>query len=144
MVDVAPDGAESERLMTRLQPQLVGQIGRFRATLPSKANFLPATRDVRARLTVKGAPTVTGGTPTPFQYTIPVGEYIYPEVTRFGQKPVVPGAGAFRELLFSEERQRAADDAGPQRWPVIGRLLPFPESGHALSQGRADGTRACP
>ena len=44
MVDVAPDGAEGERSMTRLRPQLVGQIGRFRATLPSKADALSAAR----------------------------------------------------------------------------------------------------
>lgn len=144
MVDVAPDGAESERLMTRLQPQLVGQIGRFRATLPSKANFLPATRDVRARLTVKGAPTVTGGTPTPFQYTIPVGEYIYPEVTRFGQKPSFPVPVPFENFCFLKNGSGPLTTLGRTSGPTIGRLSPFPESGHALSQGRADGTRACP
>jgi hypothetical protein len=144
MVDVAPDGTESERLMTRLQPSLVGQIGRFRATLPSKANFLPATRDVRARLTVRGAPTVTGGAPTPFQYTIPVGEYIYPEVTRFGQKPSYPVPVPFENFCFLKNGSGPLTTLGRTSGPMVGRLSPFPESGHTQSQGRADGTRACP
>lgn len=144
MVDVAPDGTESERLMTRLQPQLVGQIGRFRATLPSKANFLPATRDVRARLTSKAASTVTGGAPTPFQYTIPVGEYIYPEVTRFGQKPSYPVPVPFENFCFLKNGSGPLTTLGRTSGPLIKKLDPFPESGHTLSQGRADGTRACP
>jgi hypothetical protein len=144
MVDVAADGTESERLMTRLQPQLVGQIGRFRATLPSKANFLPATRDVRARLTAKAAPTVAGGAPTPFQYTIPVGEYIYPEVIRFGQKPSFPVSVPFENFCFLKNGSGPLTTLGRTAGPTIARLSPFPDSGHALSQGRADGTRACP
>jgi hypothetical protein len=147
MVDVAADGSESERLMTRLQPSLVGQIGRFRATLPSKANFLPATRDVRARLTGIGAPTPIGGAPTPFQYTIPVGEYIYPEVTRFGQKPSFPVPVPFENFCFLKNGSGPLTTLGRKPvpgGPTIGRLSPFPDSGHALSQGRAVGTRACP
>jgi hypothetical protein len=144
MVDVAPDGVESERLMTRLQPSLVGQIGRFRATLPSKANFLPATRDVRARLTAKAAPTVNGGAPTPFQYTIPVGEYIYPENTRFGQKPSFPVPVPFENFCFLKNGGGPLTTLGRSAGPLIKKLDPFPESGHTLSQGRADGTRACP
>ncbi len=144
MVDLAPDGAKSERLMTRLQPQLVGQIGRFRATLPSKANFLPATRDVCARLTVKGAPVVSGDAPTPFQYTNPVGEYLYPEVTRFGQKPSFPVPVPFENFCFLKNGSGPLTTLGLTSGPTVGRLALFPDSGHALSQGRADGTRACP
>ncbi len=149
MVDVDAAGNESERLMTRLQPQLVGQIGRFRATLPSKTNFLPATRDVRARLTVKAAPPPGTG-PMPFQYTIPVGEYIYPENTRFGQRtaatamPVFPVPVPFENFCFLKNGSGPLTTLGLSGGPAIGPLLPFPDSGHVLSQGRADGTRACP
>ncbi len=145
VVDVAPDGTESERLMTRLQPQLAGQIGRFRATLPGKANFLPATRDVRVRLTTEAAPAASSsGVPTAFQYTAPVGEYIYPENTRFGQKPSFPVPVPFENFCFLKNGSGPLTTLGRTNGPMIEPLKPFPDSGHTLSQGRADGTRACP
>ncbi len=153
VVDVDPAGQESERMLSRLQPQLVGQIGRFRITLPNKANFLPVTRDVRVRLSTKPAPVVTDDGPTPFQYTAPVGEYIYPENTRFGQrvlprggtKPAVfPVAVPFENFCFLKNGSGPLTTLGRSGGPLMGPLNPFPKSGHPLSQGRGDGTRACP
>ncbi|MBK8570471.1 MAG: hypothetical protein IPN81_11280 [Nitrosomonadales bacterium] len=51
LLDVKKDvEGVQERLLTTLDPQRVGQIGRVRITLPAKANFLPVTRDVRIRI----------------------------------------------------------------------------------------------
>ena len=139
--------AETERRLTTLTPQAVGQIGRIRITLPAKANFLPITRDVRIRIEGHASVKVAGGLDSG-QYTAPVGEYIYPENTRFG-RPRVPVSVPFENFCFLKNgggllgtlgRDALADAARP----AIGPLVPFPLSGHPNAQRRADNTLACP
>jgi hypothetical protein len=137
----------SERLLVTLLPNTVPPIGRFRITLPSKANFLPVTRDVRVRIKGHTSVPVAGGLDSG-QYTAPVSEYIYPENTLFGA-PTSPVSVPFENFCFLSKgdgllgtlgRDKLAD---AQR-PPIGALAPFPNSGHPLPQARANGAPACP
>ncbi|MFT3805051.1 MAG: hypothetical protein QM766_28000 [Burkholderiaceae bacterium] len=122
LVDVDAAGNATERQLTTLLPQRAGQIGRVRITLPSKSNFLAVTREMRYR--IAGQPRGSG------EYTAPIGEYIYPEATRFGQ-PSAP----FALPVATENFCVLAN--GPKR------LDPFPESGHPVAQPRADGSPTC-
>lgn len=136
----------SERRLVTLPPSRVAQIGRIRITLPAKANFLPVTREVRVR--VSGQPEFTGNGLAQGQFTAPVGEYIYPENTRFG-RPRSPVSVPFENFCFlSKGGERLAtlgrNELQIAQRPVVGRLQPFPESGHPLAQVRADGTPSCP
>ncbi len=149
VMDTVPgDPSELERRLTTLDPQRAGQIGRIRTTLSAKANFLPITRDVRIRIeghtTVKVANGLDSG-----QYTAPVGEYIYPENTRWGV-PAYPISVPFENFCFLRNGGGMLGTLGrdelttphPLR-PNIGALLPFPDSGQG-PQVKADGTPACP
>lgn len=143
------DPAEVERRLTTLDPQRVGQIGRIRVTLPSKANFLPVTRDVRIRIEGHASAKVAGGLDSG-QYTAPVGEYIYPENIRWGT-PKLPVSVPFESFCFLKNGGGTLGTLGrdelatpnPLR-PAIGPLTPFPFSGRNASQARADGTPSCP
>jgi hypothetical protein len=146
LIDV--NGAtETERRLTTLLPQRLGQIGRFRITLPSKANFLPVTRDVRVRIKDHISVKVAGGLDSG-QYTAPVGEYIYPENTLFG-KPLSPVSVPFENFCFLSKGGgllgTLGRDALPEaERPVIKALTLFPDSGHPNPQPRTNGTPACP
>ena len=133
------DNDGSERRLTTLQPQTAGQIGRIRITLPAKANFLPVTRDVRIR--IEGRPAYTGSGLAQSQYTSPVGEYIAPENTRFGQ-PRAPVGAPFENFCFLLKGGEPLSTLG-RNGPAIGPLAPFPKSGHVVAQRRADGTQSC-
>ncbi|MFP8779516.1 hypothetical protein [Hydrogenophaga sp. RWCD_12] len=145
VIDVVGN-TEVERRLTTLTPSPVAQIGRVRVTLPAKANFLPITRDVRYRIEGHSSVKVAGGLDSG-QYTAPVGEYIYPENTRFG-RPRLPVGVPFENFCFLKNgggllgtlgRDGLADAARPP----IGPLTPFPDSGHPASQRRADNSLAC-
>lgn len=138
---------ETERRLTTLTPQTLGQIGRFRITLPSKSNFLPVTRDVRVRMVGHTSVKVAGGLDSG-QYTAPVGEYIYPENTLFG-KPMSPVSVPFENFCFLRNGGGLLGTLGRDTLPdasrpLIGALLPFPNSGHPNPEPRANGTLACP
>ncbi|MGE0275872.1 MAG: hypothetical protein AB7G68_11905 [Nitrospiraceae bacterium] len=145
---VQGDPSEQERRLTTLDPQRVGQIGRIRVTLPAKANFLPITRDVRIRIEGHLSAKVAGGLDSG-QYTAPVGEYIYPENTRWGI-PRFPVSVPFENFCFLRNGGGALGTLGrdelpttdPLR-PAISPLLPFPNSGQG-PQAKADGTWSCP
>lgn len=142
VVDIDAAGNESERLLTRLAPSRAAQIGRIRITLDAKSNFLPVTRDVRIRIDGHTSVKVAGGLDSG-QYTAPVGEYIYPENTRFGT-PRVPVSVPFENFCFLKNGGGQLTTLGRTAGPAIGRLNPFPDSGHPTSMPRADGTPACP
>ncbi len=141
------DPSERERPLTTLDPQRVGQIGRIRVTLPAKANFLPITRDVRIRIEGHTSVKVANGLDSG-QYTAPVGEYIYPENTRWGV-PAYPISVPFESFCFLRNGGGALGTLGrdelatpnPLR-PNIGPLVPFPDSGQG-PQVKADGAPAC-
>ncbi len=133
------DNNGDERLMTTLQPRPVAQIGRIRVTLPAKANFLPVTRDMRLR--IEGAPKFTGNGIARNEYTAPVSEYITPENTRFG-RPRSPVGGQFENFCFLFKGGEPLSTLG-RNGPAIGPLTPFPASGHAGPQRRADGSVSC-
>lgn len=146
VIDVVGAG-EVERRLTTLTPSTVAQIGRVRVTLPAKANFLPITRDVRYRIEGHASTKVAGGLDSG-QYTAPVGEYIYPENTRFG-RPRLPVGVPFENFCFLKSGGGMLTTLGRGTPPdvsaiPVGALLPFPSSGHQNSQARADGTLACP
>jgi hypothetical protein len=146
VLDVA-GSVETERRLTTLQPSAVGQVGRIRITLPAKANFLPITRDVRIRFEGHTAVKVAGGLDSG-QYSAPVSEYIYPENTRFG-RPRLPVSVPFENFCFLKNGGGLLGTLGRDTLPdasrlPIGPLAPFPSSGRAISQARADGTFACP
>lgn len=146
LIDV--NGAiETERRLTTLDPQRAGQIGRIRITLPAKANFLPVTRDVRIRIEGHNSMKVAGGLDSG-QYTAPVGEYIYPENTLFGQ-PMSPVSVPFENFCFLRNGGGLLGTLGRDALPaasrpLIGRLAPFPDSGHPDPQPRTNGLPACP
>jgi hypothetical protein len=138
---------ETERRLTTLDPQRAGQIGRIRITLPAKANFLPVTRDVRIRIEGHTSVKVAGGLDSG-QYTAPVGEYIYPENTLFGQ-PMSPVSVPFENFCFLRNGGGLLGTLGRDALPaasrpLIDRLAPFPESGHPDPQPRTNGLPACP
>lgn len=143
-VDVfAVDVGDRERLLTVLTPNAVPPLGRLRTTLPAKANFLPVTRDVRIRIRGHASQKVAGGFLDSGQYTAPVSEYIAPENLRWGV-PRFPVAIPFENFCFLDKGDGPLATLGrTASAPVVGRLSPFPESGHALSQPRANGTRSC-
>ena len=145
-MDVA-GALETERRLTTLTPSQVAQLGRVRITLPAKANFLPITRDVRLRIEGHTSVKVAGGLDSG-QYTAPVGEYIYPENTRFG-RPRLPVSVPFENFCFLKNGGGLLGTLGRDALPdaarpAIGPLTPFPRSGHNAAQLRADGTLACP
>ena len=134
---------ENERPLTTLTPSPTAQVGRIRVTLPAKANFLPITREVRIR--IENHDTFKVGRLNSGQYTAPVSEYIYPENTRFGQyKNPVPVPFENFCFLTNDSGPLTTLDRPEKGAPVVGRLNPFPASGHATAQLRADGTPACP
>jgi hypothetical protein len=136
LMDVAPDGSVTERLLTVLTPQRAGQIGRIRVTLPSKSNFLAVTREVRMR--IAGPPGDPLGS-----YTAPIAEYIYPENTRFGQRPAYPVPVPFENFCELLRGGGTLTTLGRTSGPALGSLTPFPESGHPTPQPRADGSATC-
>lgn len=147
MDTVQGDPSEQERRLTTLDPQRAGQIGRIRVTLPAKANFLPITRDVRIRIEGHTSVKVANGLDSG-QYTAPVGEYIYPENTRWGI-PAYPISVPFENFCFLRNGGGALGTLGRDELPTpnplrpnIGPLVPFPDSGQG-PQVKADGTPAC-
>ncbi|MDO9713445.1 hypothetical protein [Paracraurococcus lichenis] len=116
------------------------QLGRFRNTWPAKDDARAVRRDVLAR--VVGSPNAKLATGlTSGLYVAPVGEYIYPEVTRFGV-PGFPVSVPFENFCFLANGGGSFATAGGT--VAIGRLDPFPDSGHAQSQPVGNGSqRAC-
>jgi hypothetical protein len=147
---------ETERAppLVTLPPSRLGQIGRIRTEPFLKANFLPVPRDIRIRIvghtsTKTAAGNEAGSGLDSGQYTAPVGEYIVPENTRWGI-PNFAMSAPFENFCFLSKGGGALDTLGRDRasdtdQPNIGRLVPFPLSGHPKSQTKADNvTRACP
>ena len=131
-----------------LAPSNGPQLGRFRNTWPAKDDARAVRRDVRARIvgTAGAAPLPNGLTPG--LYTAPIGEYIYPENTRFGVGAAAAGASAgaplpvpFENFCFLRRAGASVTTVEPR---VLGALAPFPESGHAQSQATGTaGARVC-
>jgi hypothetical protein len=147
---------ETERVppLITLAPARAGQVGRIRTEPFLKANFLPVPRDIRIRIaghtSVKTAEgTEAGSGLDSGQYSAPVGEYIVPENTRWGI-PAFAISAPFENFCFLAKGGGKLDTLGRDRasdpdQPDIGRLTPFPDSGHPKSQTKADNvTRACP
>ena len=114
-----------------LTPSSGPQMGRFRFPWPSKDNARAVRRDILARVigsTHAATPTgLTSGL-----YVAPIGEYIWPEVTRFGIKgfPTPVAFENFCHLTKGGGLYKTLDGASVP----IGPLQPFPDSGHAQSQ----------
>lgn len=138
LLDIAANGTQTPRLLTTLTPQRAGQIGRVRITLPAKSNFLPITREVRYRIAGPAS------NPDLAEYTAPIGEYIYPENTRFGQAPSYPIPVPFENFCVLMRGGGRLETLRRTAGPPIGALDAPPLYGHAQPQPRADGVPTCP
>lgn len=123
-----------------LAPSNGAQFGRFRNTWPAKDNARAVRRDILARVVGSPNAKLANGL-TSGLYVAPIGEYIGPEATRFGDpgfQPPVP----FENFCFLAKGGGSFDTAAGTQNLV--RLAPFPESGHADSQPVGTGpARAC-
>lgn len=124
-----------------LTPSNGPQFGRFRNSWPAKDNARAVRRDIQARVvgaSLQQQPTtgLTSGL-----YVAPISEYIAPEATRFGVRgfqPPVPFENFCHLALGGGSFATVGGDV------VLGRLQPFPDSGHAASQLVGAGpSRAC-
>jgi hypothetical protein len=124
-VDYNPvSGEPTERFVTTVTPQRLGQIGRLRAELrPPKTTVAQVPRDVLIRR-VDSFPRRETGMRV---YTAPVAEYIYPENTLFGS-PNRPVSVPFEYFCFLKNGTGPLDTLGrePPGQPVVGPLSPFP------------------
>jgi hypothetical protein len=113
-----------------LSPSNGPQLGRFRNTWPSKDNARAVRRDVE--VAVIGSPHAVLPTGlTSGSYTAPISEYIYPEITTFGV-PGYPSPVSFENFCFLTNAGGTFIAAsGPV---ALSSPLPFPASGHPLSQ----------
>ena len=124
-----------------LQPSNGPQMGRFRNSWPAKDNARAVRRDMMVsvidpRPREKLANGLTSGV-----YVAPVGEYISPEATRFGVLGFQPPVPFENFCYLANGGGTFTTAAGVQN---LGRLVPFPESGHAQSQQTGSGAaRAC-
>ena len=123
-----------------LQPSNGAQLGRFRNTWPAKDNARAVRRDILARVIGSPNAKLANGL-TSGLYVAPIGEYIGPEATRFGdlgRQPPVP----FENFCFLAKGGGTFDSAAGTQNMI--RLEPFPESGHADAQPVGAGpARAC-
>lgn len=122
-----------------MAPSNGAQLGRFRNTWPAKDDARAVRRDAIAM--VVGSANAKFNGLTSGLYTSPVGEHIYPEPTSFGITGF-PTPVPFENFCFLAAGGGIIHTAtGPQN---LGRLDPFPESGHKQSQPIGSGTaRAC-
>jgi hypothetical protein len=125
-----------------LAPSNGPQLGRFRNTWPAKDDARAVRRDVLVRVVsgpwqLQHATGLTSGT-----YVSPIGEYIYPEPTSFGLRGF-PLPVPFENFCFLSVGGGRFSTAGTPDM-ALGRLDPFPESGHPQSQVIGNGPqRAC-
>jgi hypothetical protein len=124
-----------------LTPSNAAQLGRFRNTWPSKDDARAVRSDVQ--VSVVGSPqAVLPNGLTSGAYTAPVAEYIYPEIIRFGV-PGYPSPVSFENFCYLTNAGGTfltADGSAA----VLGSPVPFPQSGHPLSQQIGAGpARAC-
>lgn len=123
-----------------LAPSNGAQLGRFRNTWPAKDNARAVRRDILARVVGSPNAALPNGL-TSGLYVAPIAEYIGPEATRFGapgHQPPVP----FENFCFLAKGGGTFDTAAGTQ--TLGRLTPFPDSGHADAQPVGSGpARAC-
>jgi hypothetical protein len=109
-------------------PSAKPPFGRLRLVV-DRANFLPPSRELRVRFvgsTAVKSPGVANGV-LANEYKAPVGEFIFPENLVFGQ-PAVPAN--FENLCFLFTGIGPLDTLGRTAGPTVGRLSPWPDSGH--------------
>ena len=122
-----------------LFPSNLAQLGRFRNTWPSKDNARAVRRDVRAKIVGLSPAKLPNGL-TPGLYTAPIGEYIFPENTRFGVGSF-PIPVSFENFCFLRTPGAAVTTVDAR---VLTALDPFPASGHPVSQTAGSaGARVC-
>jgi hypothetical protein len=137
-IDVDPcTGAQTDRdwgsVAVDPGPPVGAVFGRWRFRPPTKVLsmpltgvFLPATREVRARLT-PSQPFVTANGLSAGQYHAPITEYLFPENLAVGG-PVVPLN--FQEFPFLANGSGPWPGGGPNGVPggIVGQLSPWPGS----------------
>ena len=137
-IDVDPcTGAQTDRNWGSVAvdpgPPTGAVLGRWRFNPPTKVlsmplagAFLPATREVRARI-VGAVPTLTTNGLLAGQYHAPITEYLFPENLAIGG-PVVPLN--FQEFPFLANGSGPWLGGGPNPIPggIVGQLSPWPGS----------------
>lgn len=123
--------SKRERLLLTVNPASKPiPLGRFKRQI-DRSNFLPPSRELRVRIVGFAAnrtpnPVVANGILTG-EFTAPMGEFLFPENTIFGQ-PVVPMN--FENLCFLTRGSGPLTTLGrTSPTPVVGPLTPFPASG---------------
>ena len=120
-------GVETEVLMLVAIPNKTGGVpwGRFRDV--DQAGLFPITRQWRARyhpiFSDPPPPLVAANGLTTMQFTLPVGEYVFPENTVYGDPALLLVPNNFQDFPF------LAQGEGPWRGDplaVVGPLTPFP------------------
>lgn len=125
-----------------LPPSNGPQLGRFRNTWPAKDDARAVRRDVLVRVVDSARGPLPDTGLTSGTYVSPVNEYIYPEPTSFGLRGF-PVPVPFENFCFLSAGGGRFAPVGSQEQP-LGRLAPFPESGHPQSQPIGNGPRrAC-
>jgi hypothetical protein len=137
-IDVDPcTGATSDRSWGSVAvdpgPPIGAVLGRWRFRPPTKVlampltgAFLPATREVRARV-FGAAPTLTTNGLLAGQYHAPITDYLFPENLAVGG-PVVPLNFAEFPFLASGSGPWAGGGPSPIPGGVVGQLSPWPGS----------------
>ena len=116
------------------------QMGRFRETWPSKDDARAVRQDVEVTIVGRTPRELANGL-TSAKYTAPIAEYIYPEITQFGN-PGFPSPVPFENFCFLNKSDGTYTSATVTA--SLGALVPFPNSGHNLSQVVGPGpVRAC-
>ncbi|MCK0197253.1 hypothetical protein MWN34_10045 [Ancylobacter sp. 6x-1] len=125
---------------TGLSPSNGPQLGRFRNTWPAKDDARAVRRDVLALVVGSSYQSLPNGLISG-RYTAPMNEYIYPEPTSFGIRGF-PVPVPFENFCFLQNGGGTMETDGGT--VTLGRLDPFPDSGHPLSQPVGTGAaRAC-
>jgi hypothetical protein len=148
-LDIKPDtGKEKDppRVLAVIVPEQTAPLGRFRRTVEQSV-FLPPTREIKAHIVGTASESkddIANGLEWG-QYTAPVGEYLFPEGRNWGS-PEVPMN--FENLCFLAHGEGPLNTLGREENPgvgcidgkcLVGQLMPWPDSGHAITDPRAAG-----
>lgn len=114
-----------------MAPSAKPPFGRVRLVV-DRANYLPPPRELGVRFVglAMGSQANANGVWSG-QYEAPVGEFIFPEALVFGQRPVPAN---FENFCFLQGSGPLRSLGRAAATPLVGRLNPWPESGHPAPQ----------
>lgn len=122
-----------------MPPSSKPPFGRLRLNV-DRANYLPAPREILIRYALQPAETqaqVANQNPAIAnglwfgQYSAPVNEFLFPENLVYGDRPVPAN---FENFCFLWTGSGPLTTLGRMAGPVVGKLSPWPDSGHNSPQ----------